>query len=167
MKLFGYYGSNLQEQLQSYNFIYHNHLRFYYLTNQILLQHFPIFFFTIVFSTGYLCAAAPFESQPHNGHLTFKLKYRRIPSYLLCTLLLYPFHLLPSPLHPTGFSFSFFLGFLAIFILLSSQQQSCGRSGAVLALGFLSALAKLEYRFLIATSDLAAPFGLGISRFQT
>ena len=30
-----------------------------------------------------------YESQPHKGQLTFRLKYRRFPSYLLCTLLLY------------------------------------------------------------------------------
>ena len=37
--------------------MYHNHLRSYYFTNQILLQHFSIFFFTSVFNTGYLCSA--------------------------------------------------------------------------------------------------------------
>ena len=42
------------------------------------------------------------------NHLTSRLKYRRIPTYLLCTILL------PSPVHPTGFSFWFFPGFLAI-----------------------------------------------------
>ena len=35
-------------------------------------------------------------------------------------LLLFPFHLLPSPVHRTGFCFCFFSGFLAIFILLST-----------------------------------------------
>ena len=39
------------------------------------------------------------------------------------TLLLFPFHLLPSPVHPTGFSFCFFLCFLAIFTLLSSNNK--------------------------------------------
>ena len=34
--------------------------------------------------------------QPHEGHLTSKLKYRRFSSYLLCTLLIFPFRLLPS-----------------------------------------------------------------------
>ena len=68
--------------------------------------------------------ADPCESLHHKGHLTFKLKYRWIPSYLLCTLLLFPLHLLPSPVHPTRFSFCFFFpGFLVIFSLLSSQQQ--------------------------------------------
>jgi len=61
--------------------------------------------------------ADPCESQPHKARLTSKLNYRRFPSYLLCTFLLFPFHLLPSPVHPTGFSFCFFSGFLAIFIL--------------------------------------------------
>ena len=56
-------------------------------------------------------------------------------SYLLFIfyLLLFPFQpftfsyfrfiFLPYPVHPTGFSFYFFPGFLAIFTLLSSQQQ--------------------------------------------
>ena len=38
-------------------------------------------------------------------HLTSKLKYRQFPFYLLCTLFLFYFHLLPSPVHPIGFSF--------------------------------------------------------------
>ena len=38
------------------------------------------------------------------GHLTFNLNYRRFPSYFLCTFLIFPFHLLPSPVNPTGFS---------------------------------------------------------------
>ena len=49
--------------------------------------------------------------------------YRRFPSYILCTLLLLPFHLLPFPVYPTGYSFCLIPGFLAIFILLSSRQQ--------------------------------------------
>ena len=51
---------------------------------------------------------------------------RRFPSCLLLTLLLYAFfyfHFLPSMGHPTGFSFCFFFGFLAIFILLSSNNN--------------------------------------------
>ena len=36
---------------------------------------------------------------------------------------MFPFHLLPYPVHPTRFSLCFFPGFLAIFILLSSRQQ--------------------------------------------
>ena len=47
--------------------------------------------------------------------------YRQFPFYLLCTLLSYPFHLLPSPMHPTGFSLCFLPGFLATITLLSSQ----------------------------------------------
>ena len=66
----------------------------------------------------------PCESQPHKGHLASKLKYRRFPSYLLSTLLLFPFHLLPSPVHPTGFSFWFFPGFLAMFTLMSSNNNN-------------------------------------------
>ena len=64
-------------------------------------------------------------SQPHKGHLTSKPHlYRRFPFYLFCTLLLFPFHLLPSPVHPTRFSFCFFPGFLAIFTLLSSNNNN-------------------------------------------
>ena len=65
----------------------------------------------------------PSESQLHEGHLTSKLKYKRFPSYLLCTFLLFSFHLLPSPMHPIRFSFCFFPGFLAIFMLLSSNSN--------------------------------------------
>ena len=49
---------------------------------------------------------------------------RRLLSYLLLTR----FHLLPSLVHLTGFSLYNFLRFLAIFILLSSQQQHIGSS---------------------------------------
>ena len=64
------------------------------------------------------------KSQPQKGYVSSKIKYRRFPSYLLYTLLLFPFHLLPSPVHPTGFSFCFFPGFLAIFILLSWNNSN-------------------------------------------
>ena len=67
--------------------------------------------------------ADPCESKPHKGHLTSKPNYKRYLFYLLCTLLLFIFHILPSPVHTTGFSFCFFPGFLAIIILFSSQQQ--------------------------------------------
>ena len=68
--------------------------------------------------------ADPCESQPHKGNLNSKLKYRRVPSYLLCTLLSFPIHLLVSPVHLTGFSFCFLPGFHAIFTLLSSNNNS-------------------------------------------
>ena len=48
---------------------------------------------------------------------------RRFPSYFLCTLLLFHFHLLPSPVHPTGFSFHIFPCVLAIFVLDVIEQQ--------------------------------------------
>ena len=35
----------------------------------------------------------------------------------------FPFYLLPSPVHPTGFPFCFFCGLLAVFILLSSNTS--------------------------------------------
>ena len=37
---------------------------------------------------------------------------------------IFPFQLLPSPVHPIGFSFYFFPGFLAIFILLSLNNNN-------------------------------------------
>ena len=47
----------------------------------------------------------PFSTEsPH-----LKPNYRRVPSYLLCTILSFSFHLLSSPVHPTGFSFCFSL----------------------------------------------------------
>ena len=60
-------------------------------------------------------------NQSRKAHLTSKLKYRRFPFYPLCIILLFPFHLLPSPVNPTGFSFCFFL---AIFTLLSSNKNN-------------------------------------------
>ena len=59
----------------------------------------------------------------HMGPLVFKLKYRWFPSYLLCTLLLFPFHLLLFPVHPTGYSSCFFPGFLIMFAMLSSKNN--------------------------------------------
>ena len=59
------------------------------------------------------------------GHLdlTSNLNYRWIPSYLFCTLLLFPFHVLPSPVHPTGLSL--FLPWLPChFYLLSSNNNN-------------------------------------------
>ena len=38
--------------------------------------------------------------------------------------LIFPFHVLPSQVHPTGFSFCFSPGFFAIFILLSSNNNN-------------------------------------------
>ena len=40
-----------------------------------------------------------------------------LPSFI------FPFHLLPSPVNPTAFSFCFFPGFLAIFIFLTSNNK--------------------------------------------
>ena len=66
----------------------------------------------------------PCESQAHKDHLTSKLKYMQLPSYLLCTLLIFPFHLIPAPMHHTGLSFCFFPGFLAMFTLMSSKNNN-------------------------------------------
>ena len=60
------------------------------------------------------------ESQHHNGHLTSKT-VPVLPS--VDPSLIFPFHLLPSPVYPTGFSICIFPGFLAIFILLSSNNK--------------------------------------------
>ena len=61
------------------------------------------------------------EIRPLNKvHLTSKT-VPVLPS--LDPSLMYPFHLLPSPVHPTGFLFYIFPGFLAIFILLSSNNN--------------------------------------------
>ena len=46
------------------------------------------------------------------------------PIFFFCTLLLFPFHLLPYPVHSTGFYFFFFPDFLAIFTLLSSNNKN-------------------------------------------
>ena len=70
------------------------------------------------------CTPDPCESHPHRGHLVSKPNYRRFPSYLLWTLLLFPIHLLPSPMHSTGFSFYIFPGFLAMFTSLSSNNNN-------------------------------------------
>ena len=69
---------------------------------------------SVIRGTPKLCS-----TQPHKGHFTSKLKYRRFLSYLL----LLPSHLSPSPVHPTGFSLCFFPCFFAIFTLLSSNSN--------------------------------------------
>ena len=62
----------------------------------------------------------PLSECPH-----LQTQMQAVPSYLLCTLLLFPFHLLPSPVHTTGFSFCLFIGFLVIFTSLSSNKNNC------------------------------------------
>ena len=53
-------------------------------------------------------------------NLTSKVNSKTVPiSSFLDPSLMFPFHLLPSLVHLTGFYFCFFPGFLAIFILLS------------------------------------------------
>ena len=55
----------------------------------------------------------PCENQPHKGHLTSKLNSKTVP--VLPSLKysrIFPFHLLPSPVHPTRFSSCFFPGCL-------------------------------------------------------
>ena len=60
----------------------------------------------------------------HKGHLTAKFNSKTVPVLpSFDPSLLYPFHLSPSPVHPIGFSFCLFPGFLDIFILFSSNNN--------------------------------------------
>ena len=62
------------------------------------------------------------ESQPHKGYyLTFKLNSMTVAVF---PSLIFPFHFPPSPVYPTVFSICFFPGFIAIFILLSSNSNN-------------------------------------------
>ena len=56
----------------------------------------------------------------HHDQLDHTSKLNSKPVIVLLSRdlsLIFPFHILPSPVHPTGFSFCFFPDFLAIFIL--------------------------------------------------
>ena len=62
------------------------------------------------------------------GHLTSNLNSKTVP--VLSSLnpsLIFPFHHLPSPVHPTGFTFRVFPGFLVIFTLSSSNNNNNNR----------------------------------------
>jgi len=61
------------------------------------------------------------QGSPHKGHLTYKLNSKTVP---VIPSLIFPFHILPYPVHPTGFFFCFFPGLLTIFILLSSNNNN-------------------------------------------
>ena len=61
-------------------------------------------------------------SQGSSPHRQIQIRDGSILPFLDPSLI-FPFHILPSPVHPTGFSFCFFPGFLAIFILLSSNNS--------------------------------------------
>ena len=64
--------------------------------------------------------------------------------------LIFPFHLLPYPVHPTGFSFFFFPGFLDIFTLLPSNnnnQYSYAHTHRLHLLHFINLLNFGEKRF--------------------
>ena len=66
----------------------------------------------------YTCATEAFSWRtPH-----IQAQIQADPSYLLCAPLLFPLHLVPSPVHSTGFSFCFSPGFLAIFISSSNNN---------------------------------------------
>ena len=74
----------------------------------------------------------PCESQPHKGHLGSKLNSKTVsvlptsdPSHV------FPIHLRPFPVHPTGLSFCFFPGFLTIFVLF---HRTTARSLNILVL---------------------------------
>ena len=59
--------------------------------------------------------------------VTSKLNSKTVPVLpSLDLFLIFPFHFLAFPVHPTGFSVCFFTGFLAIFILLSSHKFLSG-----------------------------------------
>ena len=70
----------------------------------------------------------------YQGHLTSKLNYKTVPvlpsldpRLILLLILIFSwfhFYLLLYPVHPTGFSFFFFPGFLAIFIFLSLNNNN-------------------------------------------
>ena len=62
----------------------------------------------------------PFTWEVYASILNFKT-IPIVPS--LNPSLIFPFHLLSSPVHPIVFSFYFFPGLLAIFILLSSNNK--------------------------------------------
>ena len=64
-------------------------------------------------------------SQHHKCHLTSKLNFKTVPVLpSLDPSLTFPYHLLSSSMHPTGFFFCFFPGFFAIFILLPSNNNN-------------------------------------------
>ena len=87
--------------------------------NTIYLRVETIFLFCV---SLLLNLTDPCENQPLKGQLTSQLSYRRFTSYLLCILLLFLFHLSPSPVHPTGFSL--FLPWLPFhFYLVVTEQQ--------------------------------------------
>ena len=77
-----------------------------------------------VFQSG--CLSLRLDSLPAQIRLQdeWSATQERVVSYLLFTLFLFSIHLLPSPVHPIGFSFCFFPGFLAIFTLLSSNNNN-------------------------------------------
>ena len=63
-----------------------------------------------------------FPDSPYRIALLYLLRHSS--QFYLVTSLIFPFNLLPFPVHPTGFSFYIFAGFLVIFILLSSNNNN-------------------------------------------
>ena len=58
-----------------------------------------------------------------NNIFCFGTNYKKVPVLFSHEIsIIFPYHLLPSAVHPTGFCFYFFPGFLAISILLSSNN---------------------------------------------
>ena len=72
-------------------------------------QQSELFFQLLLFTENLMRANSKLTSTPNSTLLTF--------SYI-------SFSYFTSPVHPTGFSFCFFPGFLAIFILLSSSNNN-------------------------------------------
>ena len=80
-----------------------------------------IFRFDLMFKKNQDNLSIACESQPHKSHLTSTLNTKTVP---VLPSVIFPFHLLPSPMHPARFSFCLFPSFLSIFILLSSNNNN-------------------------------------------
>ena len=66
----------------------------------------------------------PCDSQPHKGSRISNFNSKTVPVLpFLDPSLIFPFHLLSSPVRSTGFFFCFFPGFLVIIILSSSNNN--------------------------------------------
>ena len=64
-----------------------------------------------------------YKSMLLSVHAFFKLNSLTVSIFPLTPSRIFHFNLLPFPVHPTGFSFYIFPGFLVIFILLSSNNN--------------------------------------------
>ena len=99
----------------------------------LILNFISFLVFMYMLSKSVMSSKDPRESQPHKVDLTSKLNSKTVPVLLsLDPSLIFPFHLLPFPVHPTGFSICFFPGFLAIFILSLTIQFGSYNLGAIM-----------------------------------